>query len=126
MYGWNKKGSKWDSNEDDWWEGSEPEYNTPEEAKTALMEAAKREILTGNSGYPLWGSIFQGEINHKAEVSGDIIAIEEFCLVEGNEALREADRRADRQEYAMQAGMAFGCDGYNDAMGYGSDDRGDW
>lgn len=23
-----------------------------------------------------------------------------------------------RQEIAMEAGMAFGCDGYNDAMGY--------
>ena len=26
---------------------------------------------------------------------------------------------ADRSERAMQAGMAFGCDGYNDEMGWG-------
>jgi len=30
----------------------------------------------------------------------------------------EADDRRWHNEIAMQAGMAFGCDGYNDAMGY--------
>lgn len=30
----------------------------------------------------------------------------------------KADRDADRSEYAMQQGMAFGCQGYNEAMGY--------
>lgn len=30
----------------------------------------------------------------------------------------ERELREERQEFAMQAGMAFGCDGYNDAMGY--------
>lgn len=32
----------------------------------------------------------------------------------------QSDNRDDdwRREQAMQAGMAFGCDGYNDAMGY--------
>lgn len=29
-----------------------------------------------------------------------------------------AEREADRRERAMEAGMAFGCDGYNDAMGW--------
>jgi len=29
-----------------------------------------------------------------------------------------ADERAWQREIAMEAGMAFGCDGYNDAMGY--------
>lgn len=34
-------------------------------------------------------------------------------------ARREArEARAERSEYATQAGMSFGCDGYNDAMGY--------
>lgn len=28
------------------------------------------------------------------------------------------DDAAARSEYAMQAGMAFGCDGYNEAMGW--------
>ena len=31
--------------------------------------------------------------------------------------LRQLDRDWQR-EHAMQAGMAFGCDGYNDAMGF--------
>jgi len=30
----------------------------------------------------------------------------------------EADAKAWQREIAMEAGMAFGCDGYNDAMGY--------
>lgn len=30
----------------------------------------------------------------------------------------EAEERAWRREMAMEAGMAFGCDGYNDMMGY--------
>ena len=37
------------------------------------------------------------------------------------EAEAEEERRDDaawRQEIAMEAGMAFGCQGYNDAMGY--------
>ncbi len=28
------------------------------------------------------------------------------------------DDSAERSEYAMQQGMAFGCQGYNEAMGY--------
>jgi len=39
-----------------------------------------------------------------------------------NAAKRDAKRRADdmmdRSEFSMQNGMAFGCDGYNDAEGY--------
>jgi hypothetical protein len=31
---------------------------------------------------------------------------------------QEDDDSAERSEHAMQAGMAFGCAGYNDAMGY--------
>lgn len=37
------------------------------------------------------------------------------------ECKRQAEAEDDddwRQEQAMQAGMAFGCDGYNDYMGY--------
>ena len=33
-------------------------------------------------------------------------------------ARREEDDAEWRRERAMQAGMAFGCDGYNDEMGY--------
>jgi len=31
-----------------------------------------------------------------------------------------------KREIAMQNGMAFGCDGWNDAMGYGCDDPSDY
>lgn len=31
---------------------------------------------------------------------------------------RQADDREWKREQAMQAGMAFGCDGYNDEMGW--------
>ena len=51
-----------------------------------------------------------------------------YLVLDGPDAHREicnkfykptpVDYSADRSEAAMQAGMAFGCDGYNDMMGY--------
>lgn len=47
------------------------------------------------------------------------------CTANPDQATQRRHRRdrarGDRdwqREHAMQAGMAFGCDGYNDAMGY--------
>lgn len=54
----------------------------------------------------------------------------QFVMLEGPRDEREVTRNKSakvvrddgddewRRENAMQAGMAFGCDGYNDAMGY--------
>lgn len=54
---------------------------------------------------------------------------ERFVMLEGPCNLRQIvilnkgicshdDYSAERSERAMQAGMTFGCNGYNDAMGY--------
>ena len=43
---------------------------------------------------------------------------EERCVTPGK---RRDDDDDWRRERAMEAGMAFGCDGYNDAMGWGLD-----
>jgi hypothetical protein len=51
---------------------------------------------------------------------GDVIADRPNPTWDGARIAREAEAEArrDRQEYAMQMGMAFGCQGYNDAMGW--------
>ncbi len=42
--------------------------------------------------------------------------VNEIRAIPGYRAAREDNE--GRLEHAMQAGMALGCDGYNDAMGY--------
>lgn len=50
------------------------------------------------------------------EVDGDDLHLER-CIQRETEAHRRREARGC-SEAAMLAGMAFGCEGYNDAMGY--------
>jgi len=91
--------------EDDCWTGAD--YATLAEAH------ADFEAWTTRSTYVIVELI---EVSPEGEVTE--LARREI----GNKARYkrelEADRRAWQREIAMEAGMAFGCDGYNDAMGY--------
>jgi hypothetical protein len=51
-----------------------------------------------------------------SEIDG--VDYHEIIANPGFKASRRNDDSAERSERAMQAGMAFGCDGYNDEMGY--------
>lgn len=60
---------------------------------------------------------------HEEVLDSDVAFVEfdgpEMNLVRANPHFRKGKtEREDRMEAAMQAGMAFGCDGYNDVMGY--------
>lgn len=106
-YSVNYWGSHPDSGNDDCWTGYN--FTTREEA-----EAAYAKPPTYGDGSPVTNTAYiemDGPGVHKTRKNPDF---------DGVRAAREAEaaERAWKQEIAMQAGMSFGCDGYNDVMGY--------
>jgi hypothetical protein len=113
-YIWEIKGSNpledLSNAEDDLWTGSSETdiFSTPEEA----LENLKSYV--GIKGYrPDYGFIYDA-------TTGLIIYVISPDQAQIEKAKKEDEeyKRMERAEAAMQAGMAFGCDGYNDYMGY--------
>lgn len=75
---------------------------------------------------------FNGEVQDPPNMPGYYIRCVAFIEIDGpdiNEVrpnpsfkAERVDRTYEQQESAMQAGMAFGVHGYNDAMGYDSEE----
>lgn len=92
------------------------DFETYADAKSAfdkpseLPQGIQREIRSAAlQGYELWMEL-DSENGYESK-----------CICEETERGAEYRRREDemwRREQAMEAGMAFGCDGYNDFMGY--------
>jgi hypothetical protein len=100
-------GSHPDAGNDDCWTGHDF-------ATLAEAEAKFSEPPTFTDGKPVLGTAYielDGPGVHKVRKNPDFDA---------RAAAREAarDEAEWRRERAMQAGMAFGVDGYNDEMGY--------
>ena len=103
-YSVNLWGSKPGTN-DDCWTGED--YATRAEAEAAFQDpwgvGGFNESYYRTDGYELW-----------IELDGDDVHTEQ--------QLQRASRRRQDDEWAReiatQAGFAFGCDGYNDALGY--------
>lgn len=90
--------------------GSKPGEN--DNCWTGLDYATKEDALVGfaDEGLALkYGGVW-------VELDGPDIHKERRSTLKTKSA-RELDREWQR-EMAMHAGMAFGCDGYNDMMGY--------
>lgn len=100
MYTVDLWGSHPDEDNDDCWMGEE--FATLEEAKAAFDDP------TAWAGWAEW-STCQWII-----LDGPDIHLEKRNL----KFKRSVDDGEWKREQAMQAGMAFGCDGYNDEMGY--------
>jgi hypothetical protein len=104
MFTVNLWGSHPDHNNDDCWTGYDCE--TLEEALDCLNNPWKyfdKDRDCDGTAY------FELDSEERHELVGN---------PEFNERLYEDDCRDWKQEFAMQNGMAFGVDGYNDAMGY--------
>ncbi len=105
-------GSHPDEGNDDCWTGVD--FNTLAEAEEFLLNP----VFPTYCGDPSGTAFFQ-----LIQTSGEN-RIQERVIPNPlfNAAKRDAKRRADdmmdRSEFSTQAGMAFGCDGYNDAEGY--------
>lgn len=108
-YSVNLWGSKPGTN-DDCWTGAD--YATLAEARAAydhpetISDYVARSIA-GATG-ELW-LMLDGPDSH-----------DERQLRKANRRAQVRERAAERHERAMEAGMAGGCDAYNDAMGWGS------
>lgn len=101
-------GSHPDEENDDCWTGED--YATREEAEAAYAD----DNPTYTNGRSIGGWAY-------VEMDGpDVHKVRKNPAYNEARARREAEAedRAWRREMAMEAGMAFGCDGYNDAMGY--------
>jgi hypothetical protein len=105
-------GSHPDEGNDDCWQGGE--YATNEEASAEFMASVHGAAKSiGSSPYAAnWQYVM---------VDGpDVHLIAKNPRYSAKRAARE-QRETDaewRRERAMQAGMAFGCDGYNEEMGW--------
>lgn len=100
-------GSHPDENNDDCWTGSD--WDTMEEAVKAFEDIGSW-CSWGDSRSTQW--IILSERTGEGELT---------ILRERRNPNYKPSRDNDddwRREQAMQAGMAFGCDGYNDAMGW--------
>lgn len=117
-YAWYIKGSHFHSGEDDFWTGGECQTRAQAEEEAA-------EYLKRNKEGHVWvilASFEQCDYTPRTLVSGVVYD----AIIEGENVLSETSFGEDmpdtaddwRREQAMQAGMAFGCQGYNDAMGY--------
>lgn len=105
-------GSHPDEGNDDCWQGGD--YATEAEARTDFILA-----LTGTGL-----GVERGSTAYVMLDGPGVCEVAPYAPYHTSEAKRRrarqerADRAAERNERAMQHGMAFGCDGYNDAMGY--------
>jgi len=109
MYTVNIWGSKPGTN-DDCWTGKD--YTDKPSALAAYADPASisdyiRNTIAGATG-ELW-----------VELDGPDVH-EERQLRKANRRAQERELAAERHERAMEAGMAFGVDAYNDAMGWGA------
>lgn len=86
-------------------------FNARQDAIEQELEIAGFYILWGADGYSVYA--FDGG---RCVVEGRIDA--ETCLAEMNKIFAAESADDDREEAAALAGMAGGCDAYNDAMGY--------
>lgn len=78
---------------------------------TGHAERSPESTMAGHTG--VWAFVMiDGPDAHEVTAQPDQRALKRYR--------RELaiDDAAGEREHAMQAGMAFGCDGYNDAMGY--------
>ena len=101
------KGSRWESGEDDHWHGGDSHHATVK----AAVAAAREAISFGDRNSWICILNSKGVMVHE-EHNGDAKQREAWDA----EALRDEEDWA--REQATMAGMAFGCEGYNDAMGY--------
>ena len=93
MYSVNHWGSHPDSNNDDCWSGED--FDTLEAAKEYFAKSADSDTMY-------------------IELDGH-----DIYKVRKNPAYKPKPRHDyERREAAIQAGMAFGCEGYNEVMGY--------
>lgn len=100
-------GSHPDSDNDDCWTGAD--FDTLEEAR-ACFDNPWNTFEKSAPGY-----YFSDTAYIVLESATEQLAIRK------NPGFKPRRRRDDgewKREAAMQAGMAFGCDGYNDEMGY--------
>lgn len=92
--------------------GTNDDCNTGEDYATeaeALKAYADAEALFATK----WSPVYKGEW---FELDGP--GIHQERPAKSNTPCPPDDDSDWQSEIAMQAGMAFGCDGYNDAMGY--------
>lgn len=100
-------GSHPDANNDDCWTGTD--YATLAEAVAAFE--AEVEGSTYCPSYTVAFVVLDGPDVHRERANPAF----DPRRIEREE---RAERRAERREFATQQGMAFGCDGFNDAMGW--------
>jgi len=97
-------GSHKDLGNDDCWIGGETE--TLEEAKALLEKLKAKNNKPGDWAY----ACIEGPEGRVHEETNP------------NYVASKDDDAADRSEFAMMQGMAFGARGYNEAMGYDTDE----
>ncbi len=103
-------GSHPDADNDDCWVGED--YATREEAE-AVFANAVAVLCKHTPSYDVAFFVLDGPDVHEVKANS------EWSEPWARKARRADEREADGcSESAMQAGMAFGCDGYNDAMGF--------
>ena len=95
---------------DDCWTGGD--FATLEEAEAAFVDPSTMSSYIAKS---IAGAVRDGS-ELWIEMTGPQLQ-KERCLCRGRKN-RKADRDDQRREMAMEAGMAFGCDAYNDMMGW--------
>jgi len=96
--------------------GSEP--GTNDDCNTGADYATEAEARAAFESWTTRSTYVIVELIEVSEGSFRELARRELGDKAKAEREAEADKRAWRREMAMEAGMAFGCDGYNDAMGY--------
>lgn len=108
-------GSHPDDDNDDCWSGED--YDTLDEARAAFNKAIKEGV-----GY-VTAYIVLG-ISYGRNEAG-VYEIDNLAVVANpdhdparRQREREASDRAWRREIALEAGMAGGCDAYNEVMGW--------
>jgi hypothetical protein len=110
-----------ETDNDDCWTGAD--FATSEEACRAFMATVGNRFGIGPE------SVAHDDDFAFAMVDGpDVHLVAANPRFDHKRAAREAKADADewRREIAMQEGMAFGVDAYNDAMGYGVGDAEDY
>ena len=98
-------GSHPDKGNDDCWTGED--YGTLAEAESVLANPWGTFLKSSNNVDTAFFTLEGPGIDRKVVQNPDY-----------NPRKRSDDDSAERSERAMQAGMAFGCDGYNDEMGW--------
>lgn len=117
-YSVNLWGSHPDADNDDCWTGDD--FATLAEARAAFadIDGTLLKHTPGDTVHPrvYWSgwafAVIDGPDVHEVKPNPDQRAVR----AHRREMARDAAE--SRREQAMQAGMAFGCDGYNDEMGW--------